>query len=726
MKTLLLSEGLWNIVNNGFTEPTEESRLSGPEKAKLEADQMTDAMPFSKIQNGVTATIFPRIMRAITAKQAWEILEREFQGDNKAKVIKLQTFRREFENLKMKEFESVKEYFSRVIGVVNHMRTLGEDVTDQKVVEKILISLPEKYEHIVAAIEESKDLTTLSVEQLMGSLESHEQRRLLRNDQSVESAFQTKLNLKQQKSFKKSDQQRGDRRKWNKGESSKKEDNRNHRDYVADDSKPASKICKKKNHDTSNCWHRGKPPCFNCKKFGHVEKDCRYKQNANQAKKENDEEGTLFYACQSAVEEKDSTWHLDSGCSNHMSGNENIFLDVDSTVTPKVKLGNGAIVESKGKGGISVETKKGTKYVNDVLFVPELNQNLLSVGQLVENGYRLHFEDGGCTIFDKKEKDLVIAYVQMKRNRNFSIDLHCGAIMALKSEVVQDTWLWHKRFCHLNFNGLKLLKHKNMVKGLSEIESVADTCEGCIMGKQHRISFPRQSSWRARAPLELVHTDICGQMRTPSISQQRTKFDEKSKKSIFVGYSSYTKGYRLYDVEIGKLIVSRDVIFDEKTAWDWKEKKELEQPPVILQSQDAPLYPASSSSLASSSTSSHSSSPVTPQTRMQMPGGDFQSSSSSARSSSSRILSPESPPRNTRLLSDLYQTQEQLVDILTKALPKERFCLKELKHLSVEGLKESSLSWICLVPALVIRQSSRIKPGLLLLLDLFLQAWFYK
>ena len=61
-------------------------------------------------------------------------------------------------------------------------------------------------------------------------------------------------------------------------------------------------------------------------------------------------------------------------------------------------------MESKGKGIISVKTKKGTKYVNDVLFVPKLNQNLLSVGQLVENGYRLHFEDGGCTIFDKINK----------------------------------------------------------------------------------------------------------------------------------------------------------------------------------------------------------------------------------------------------------------------------------------------------------------------------------
>lgn len=72
-------------------------------------------------------------------------MEWEFQGDSKVKFIKLQTLYKEFENLKMKEFESIKDYFSRFIEVDNHMRTLEEDVVDYKVVQKILISLPEKF-----------------------------------------------------------------------------------------------------------------------------------------------------------------------------------------------------------------------------------------------------------------------------------------------------------------------------------------------------------------------------------------------------------------------------------------------------------------------------------------------------------------------------------------------------------------------------------------------------
>ncbi|TXG60551.1 hypothetical protein EZV62_015124 [Acer yangbiense] len=74
--------------------------------------------------------IFPRIMDATKAKEAWEILQQEFQGSKKEIAIKLQNLKREFENLKMKDFESMKDYLSRVIDVVNHMKTYGENITD--------------------------------------------------------------------------------------------------------------------------------------------------------------------------------------------------------------------------------------------------------------------------------------------------------------------------------------------------------------------------------------------------------------------------------------------------------------------------------------------------------------------------------------------------------------------------------------------------------------------
>ena len=70
------------------------------------------------------------------------------------------------------------------------------------------------------------------------------------------------------------------------------------------------------------------------------------------------------------------------------------------------------------------------------------------------------------------------------------------------------------------FNGLKLLKDKNMVLGLPPIAKLNQVCEGCIYGKMHRLPFPK-TAWRAQAPLELVHADICGPTRTPSLNDNR-------------------------------------------------------------------------------------------------------------------------------------------------------------------------------------------------------------
>ena len=68
-----------------------------------------------------------------------------------------------------------------------------------------------------------------------------------------------------------------------------------------------------------------------------------------------------------------------------------------------------------------------------------------------------------------------------------------------------------------NFGGMKLLHTKNMVKGFPLIDRPERVCEGCIFGKQHRETFSVEKSYRARTPLEIVHSDICGPMQTSSI-----------------------------------------------------------------------------------------------------------------------------------------------------------------------------------------------------------------
>lgn len=84
------------------------------------------------------------------------------------------------------------DYVSNLIDVVNQIRKLGENLSEKKVVEKILRSLPKKYDHVVAAIEESKYLNELTDDELLGSLYSHEDRMKRYDDTPVENAFYSK------------------------------------------------------------------------------------------------------------------------------------------------------------------------------------------------------------------------------------------------------------------------------------------------------------------------------------------------------------------------------------------------------------------------------------------------------------------------------------------------------------------------------------------------------
>ena len=100
----------------------------------------------------------------------------KYQGNARVKRAQLQQLRRTFETLKMKAEEGVYEYFTRVMPTANDMRNCGEDMSDVKIVEKILRSLTDKFNFVVCSIEESKDIDQLIVDELQASLLVHEQK----------------------------------------------------------------------------------------------------------------------------------------------------------------------------------------------------------------------------------------------------------------------------------------------------------------------------------------------------------------------------------------------------------------------------------------------------------------------------------------------------------------------------------------------------------------------
>ncbi|GAU10771.1 hypothetical protein TSUD_424420, partial [Trifolium subterraneum] len=166
---------------------------------------------------------FEKISSTKTAKEAWDILNNAYGGGDKVKKVKLQSLRRQYELLGMLDKESIGEFFTRLQTLVNSMKSYGEQISDQQVVEKVLRTLTPQFDHIVVAIEESKDLSTMSINELQNSLEAHEQRLQERKEHKV--SQEQALYVKNQGQWHKGGKGKG---KW-KGEKGKgKNDDQDH------------------------------------------------------------------------------------------------------------------------------------------------------------------------------------------------------------------------------------------------------------------------------------------------------------------------------------------------------------------------------------------------------------------------------------------------------------------------------------------------------------------
>lgn len=184
-----------------------------------------------------------------------------------------------------KVVESVSEYFSRIMTIVNSMRNCGEQMPDVKVVEKVLRSLIDKFNYIVCSIEESKDIDNLSVDELQSSLTVHEQK--FRKKESEEQALKVSAETK---TF-----TRGRGRNSGGGRGRGKGRHSFNRDMIE---------------------------CYKCHKLAHFQYECpTLEKEANYiAEFDETEELLLMTHVDTNEVRKEEIWFLNSGCSNHMSG----------------------------------------------------------------------------------------------------------------------------------------------------------------------------------------------------------------------------------------------------------------------------------------------------------------------------------------------------------------------------------------------------------------------
>jgi transposase InsO family protein len=189
--------------------------------------------------------------------------------------------------------------------------------------------------------------------------------------------------------------------------------------------------------------------------------------------------------------------------------------------------------------------------IADVFYLPELKNNLLSIGQLQERKLAILMEHGECKIYHH-ERGLLMS-TQMSANRMFillaeretQVQAQVSILTCFKTTSESPADLWHRRYGHLHFKGLSTLSRKKMVKGLPHLSESSVVCTVCMIGKQHREIIPRKSMWRATQKLQLIHADICGPITPESNSHKRyilTFTDDYSRKlwTYFLNLKSET------------------------------------------------------------------------------------------------------------------------------------------------------------------------------------------
>lgn len=514
MKVFMQAQGVWSAVE--------------PSDPKAVVEEKSDKIAMAMIYQGIPEEVLLSLAEKKTAKEVWETIKTLRQGADRVKQARIQTLKSEFEALSMKESEQIDDFHLKINGLVTNIRALGEEMNEAYVVKKLLRAVPSRFLQITSTIEQFGNLETMSVEEAIGSLKAHEERLVCKTEPKESQLLLTK-------------------EEWEKREGDEKRLLFTREEWQR----------RANNEGSSNSRGRGsrdksKIRCYNCQNYGHIAVECRkprktrdYKQEANMALVDDDEPALLMAKIDegnteqkiidehhvvptllTTKEEKGNdsvVWYLDNGASNHMTGSRAKFADLDESITGQVRFGDGSTVEIAGKGTVMMVCKTGEeRALRDVYFIPSLKNNIVSLGQLSEDGNRVVLKGEFLWVFDKEER--LLMKVKRSSNRLYKIIIETSKGMCLMSKVEEVSRLWHSRLGHVNYQAMALMTRNKMVTGMPNIQQPKGTCDGCLMSKQTRKQIPSKANYVAKKALDLIHADLCGPISPETNSGNRYFF----------------------------------------------------------------------------------------------------------------------------------------------------------------------------------------------------------
>jgi hypothetical protein len=280
-------------------------------------------------------------------------------------------------------------------------------------------------------------------------------------------------------------------------------------------------IHKSDKHDLSECYEVKK--LLEERKSKQTSKGSNFSKRSEKAQTTQEAENSEYAGTASCLSTTEGNPDLrqcpDSGATSHMNPHREWFLDYTPTRIP-VRLADDSIIYSAGKGSMvfcpTIEGKATPPVIiTDVLHVPHLANNLISVNYLskckgyrvINDGNKMIFNRGGVTLFTATITNSNLAYLDgfTSTNPENLIAKACSA--STSKEISED--LLHRRLCHGSYGKVdQILKHDLIegvrVKGKRQVK----VCEPCIGGHQHRDSFPKESTTPTSGPLDLIITDV--------------------------------------------------------------------------------------------------------------------------------------------------------------------------------------------------------------------------